>query len=209
MEGRCIAWPPRQPCPLCVGLASVPVARRPEPSEIILTAGSLYRGKTRLFHRSFQPRHTSTPNHFTQTLAVLNPNPPSLLLLPPSFLLFLFPSSSSLPPFLPSSLSPSLPLPLSSPGEPSADKEALEEAAPDVELSTKKPAVVPLPDDMTAMHIDCGAFHTGKAQTHVSFKRCQTAVCSLPLSFTWLLEPNSTQIYSFCSFVSHSFCFLF
>ena len=29
------------------------------------------------------------------------------------------------------------------------------------ELSTKKPATVALPDDMTAMQIDCGTFHTG------------------------------------------------
>jgi len=45
-------------------------------------------------------------------------------------------------------------------GEPSVDKEPSEEATPNPELSTKKPAVVSLPDDMTAMHIDCGTFHT-------------------------------------------------
>ena len=29
------------------------------------------------------------------------------------------------------------------------------------ELSTNKPAPIALPDDMTAMQIDCGTFHTG------------------------------------------------
>lgn len=133
VEGRCIAWSPQQPCTMCWGLLVFLWAREPEPSKNILTAGSFCRGKTRLFYRSFQPRHTYTPNNSTQAACST------------------LPSSSPSPP-------PSSPLP----GEPSADKEASEEAAPEVELSTKKPAVVPLPDDLTAMHIDCGAFHTGE-----------------------------------------------
>ena len=28
--------------------------------------------------------------------------------------------------------------------------------------STKKPVIVPLPDDLTAMQVDCGTFHTGR-----------------------------------------------
>ena len=30
------------------------------------------------------------------------------------------------------------------------------------EVSTKIPAIVPLPDDLTVMNLDCGAFHTGE-----------------------------------------------
>ena len=35
-------------------------------------------------------------------------------------------------------------------------------AEKEVEASTKKPAMVALPDDSTVMQIDCGTFHTGK-----------------------------------------------
>ena len=38
-----------------------------------------------------------------------------------------------------------------------------EEEEKEGEVSTKKPAMVILPEDMTAMQIDCGTFHTGRA----------------------------------------------
>lgn len=38
---------------------------------------------------------------------------------------------------------------------------AEEEEQEKEERSTKKPAMVPLLEDMTAMQIDCGTFHTG------------------------------------------------
>ena len=40
---------------------------------------------------------------------------------------------------------------------------AEEEEEKEGEVSTKKPAMVVLPEDMTAMQIDCGTFHTGRA----------------------------------------------
>ena len=45
-----------------------------------------------------------------------------------------------------------------SPGTEDGEDEEMEKGE---ELSTKKPAMVALPDDMTAMQIDCGTFHTG------------------------------------------------
>ncbi len=36
-----------------------------------------------------------------------------------------------------------------------------EKAHPDP-VSTKKPTMVPLPTDLTAMQVDCGTFHTGE-----------------------------------------------
>ena len=40
-----------------------------------------------------------------------------------------------------------------------------EETEKQDEASTKKPAMVGLPDDLTAMQIDCGTFHTGMENT--------------------------------------------
>ena len=46
-------------------------------------------------------------------------------------------------------------------GSGTEEAEEEEAAEKEVEISTKKPAMVALPDDMTAMQIDCGTFHTG------------------------------------------------
>ena len=53
---------------------------------------------------------------------------------------------------------------LSLSGGPSEEDQLLldgEEKEKEVELSTRKPAMVVLPEEMTAMQIDCGTFHTG------------------------------------------------
>ena len=34
------------------------------------------------------------------------------------------------------------------------------------EISTRKPALLALPDDQTVMQIDCGTFHTGTGSIH-------------------------------------------
>ena len=32
-------------------------------------------------------------------------------------------------------------------------------------LTTDKPAIVPFPDELTVMQVDCGTYHTGKVQS--------------------------------------------
>ena len=67
-------------------------------------------------------------------------------------------------------------------GEPGSDKEedkvTQETEKKKEEFSTKKPAILPLPEENTVMQIDCGTFHSGDCHminvlhTHVITYTC-------------------------------------
>jgi len=179
LEGRCVFWPCWSP-KLWGWLTGTLWPADLNPPRSSSQLGLSASRKQVPSYWSFRPRHLhkgTSAVYCLQPFTSLSSHPPSLLSsLPPFLLLLSLPSS--LAPFLPFSI----PHPLSPPhthcaGEPSVDKEPSEEAAPNPELSTKKPAVVSLPDDMTAMHIDCGTFHTGErfsvTQTRDSVRFCE------------------------------------
>ena len=58
-------------------------------------------------------------------------------------------------------------------GSPGAEGEEGEKE----DLSTKKPDVVVLPEDMTAMQIDCGTFHTGTYIANMYIPALHTVMC--------------------------------
>lgn len=52
-------------------------------------------------------------------------------------------------------------------------------------VHTKKPGTVPLPDDLTAMQVDCGTFHTGERSCSPNPAVSSALSCFLQLpSFT-------------------------
>lgn len=55
------------------------------------------------------------------------------------------------------------------------DKDKEEASAEPPVVSTKKPAMVAFPDELTAMQVDCGTFHTGRYS--------EIWLCALPKLF--------------------------
>ena len=63
------------------------------------------------------------------------------------------------------------------------------------EMSTKKPGLVALPEDMTAMQIDCGTFHTGMYTTHLYVRTYSSCITETglhkPCMQYWLCDATT------------------
>ena len=81
------------------------------------------------------------------------------------------------------------------------EEEEEEEGEKEGDISTKKPAMVALPDDVTAMQIDCGTFHTGRMSLFLVGCVCVSSgfsfVCSTAPAFwrcvyVWAQQTRTT-----------------